>query len=80
MAHGIELRNGCPGTEIWCGYLDGTIQSEEKAQLAAHLEGVEKRWTSLEREDADLKRSEIGREALDVLEEVWGERGVRGLE
>jgi len=43
-------------------------------------EGVEKRWTSLEREDADLKRSEIGREALDVLEEVWGERGVRGLE
>jgi len=43
-------------------------------------EAVEKRWRSLEREDADLRRSEIGREALDVLEEVLRDRGVLGLE
>jgi len=48
--------------------------------LRKMVEGVEKRWTSLEREDADLKRFKIGREALDVLEEVLRERGVLGLE
>jgi len=66
MAHAIEHQKGCPDTEIWCGYLDGAIQGEEKAQLAAHLEGCDPCFEDVASIQAALIKAEEEEELLET--------------
>ena len=66
MAHAVELRKECPDTETWCGYLDGSIQGEQKDQLAAHLERCERCFEEVASIQAGMIKSEEEEKLLET--------------